>query len=36
MDYSGRALIAAELGAILDVTDIDGSRPRSYRYAMAN
>jgi hypothetical protein len=34
MDYSGRALIGAELGAILDVTDIDGSRPLSYRYTM--
>jgi hypothetical protein len=34
MDYSGRALIGAELGAILGVTDIDGARPLSYRYIM--
>jgi NAD(P)-dependent dehydrogenase (short-subunit alcohol dehydrogenase family) len=34
MEYSGRALIGAELGAVLDVTDIDGSRPRSYRHIM--
>jgi NAD(P)-dependent dehydrogenase (short-subunit alcohol dehydrogenase family) len=34
MELSGRALIGAELGAFLDVTDIDGSRPRSYRSTM--
>jgi hypothetical protein len=34
MDLSGRALIGAELGAILGVTDVDGSLPRSYRYQM--
>lgn len=34
MALSGRALIGAELGALLDVTDIDGSRPVSQRYAM--
>jgi NAD(P)-dependent dehydrogenase (short-subunit alcohol dehydrogenase family) len=32
MELSGRAMIGAELGALLDVTDIDGSRPRSHRY----
>jgi NAD(P)-dependent dehydrogenase (short-subunit alcohol dehydrogenase family) len=31
MGYSGRALIGAELGARLGVTDIDGSTPRSLR-----
>jgi NAD(P)-dependent dehydrogenase (short-subunit alcohol dehydrogenase family) len=34
MRLSGRALIGAELGAALGVTDVDGSRPPSYRYAM--
>jgi NAD(P)-dependent dehydrogenase (short-subunit alcohol dehydrogenase family) len=34
MDYSGRALIGAELGARLGVTDIDGSAPLSLRYRM--
>jgi hypothetical protein len=34
MKLSGRALIGAELGAFLGVTDIDGSRPLSYRYTM--
>jgi NAD(P)-dependent dehydrogenase (short-subunit alcohol dehydrogenase family) len=34
MRLSGRALIGAELGARLGVTDIDGSAPRSYRYEM--
>jgi NAD(P)-dependent dehydrogenase (short-subunit alcohol dehydrogenase family) len=34
MDYSGRALIGAELGAYLGVTDIDGSAPLSLRYAL--
>jgi NAD(P)-dependent dehydrogenase (short-subunit alcohol dehydrogenase family) len=34
MDYSGRALIGAELGAVLGVTDIDGTHPLSYRYTM--
>jgi NAD(P)-dependent dehydrogenase (short-subunit alcohol dehydrogenase family) len=34
MSLSGRSLIGAELGAYLDVTDIDGSRPVSHRYAM--
>jgi hypothetical protein len=34
MDLSGRALIGAELGAILGVTDVDGSLPRSYRDQM--
>jgi len=34
MALSGRALIGAELGATLGVTDIDGSRPLSYRYTM--
>ncbi|GHH86188.1 short-chain dehydrogenase [Streptomyces sulfonofaciens] len=32
MEFSGRAVIGAELGAYLDVTDIDGSRPRSRRH----
>jgi NAD(P)-dependent dehydrogenase (short-subunit alcohol dehydrogenase family) len=31
MDYSGRTLIGAELGAQLGVTDIDGSTPPSHR-----
>ncbi|MDN7714925.1 SDR family NAD(P)-dependent oxidoreductase [Burkholderia gladioli] len=34
MALSGRALIGAELGALLGVTDVDGSRPISYRYTM--
>jgi NAD(P)-dependent dehydrogenase (short-subunit alcohol dehydrogenase family) len=34
MKLSGRALIGAELGTLLGVTDIDGSRPLSYRYTM--
>jgi NAD(P)-dependent dehydrogenase (short-subunit alcohol dehydrogenase family) len=34
MTLSGRALIGAELGAFLGVTDIDGSRPLSHRYSM--
>ena len=34
MGLSGRALIGAELGATLGVTDIDGSRPHSNRYTM--
>jgi NAD(P)-dependent dehydrogenase (short-subunit alcohol dehydrogenase family) len=34
MQLSGRALIGAELGALLGVTDVDGSHPRSDRYAM--
>ncbi len=34
MTLSGRALIGAELGATLGVTDTDGSRPLSYRYSM--
>jgi hypothetical protein len=34
MKLSGRALIGAELGARLGVTDIDGSVPLSYRYEM--
>jgi hypothetical protein len=29
MDYSGRALIGAEIGAVLGVTDIDGTHPLS-------
>ena len=32
MTLSGRALIGAELAAVLGVTDIDGSRPVSRRY----
>ncbi|WP_433556382.1 SDR family NAD(P)-dependent oxidoreductase [Pseudonocardia xinjiangensis] len=32
MRYSGRALIGAELGARLGVTDVDGSAPLSLRY----
>jgi hypothetical protein len=31
MDYSGRALIGAELGERLGVTDIDGTSPLSLR-----
>ncbi|MEV6867342.1 SDR family NAD(P)-dependent oxidoreductase [Streptosporangium subroseum] len=34
MDYSGRALIGAELGARLGVTDLDGSAPLSLRDRM--
>jgi NAD(P)-dependent dehydrogenase (short-subunit alcohol dehydrogenase family) len=34
MRLSGRALIGAELGAFLGVTDVDGSHPFSHRYAM--
>jgi hypothetical protein len=34
IDYSGRALIGAELGSFLGVTDIDGTHPLSYRYTM--
>jgi NAD(P)-dependent dehydrogenase (short-subunit alcohol dehydrogenase family) len=34
MQLSGRALIGAELGAFLGVTDLDGSHPLSYRYTM--
>jgi NAD(P)-dependent dehydrogenase (short-subunit alcohol dehydrogenase family) len=34
MKLSGRALIGAELGAFLGVTDIDGSHPLSHRNAM--
>jgi hypothetical protein len=34
MQYSGRALIGAELGPKLGVTDIDGSAPLSLRYTM--
>ena len=34
MALSGRALIGAELGMILGVTDIDGSHPLSSRYTM--
>jgi NAD(P)-dependent dehydrogenase (short-subunit alcohol dehydrogenase family) len=34
MDYSGRALIGAELGAYLGVTDIDGTAPLSLRYTL--
>jgi NAD(P)-dependent dehydrogenase (short-subunit alcohol dehydrogenase family) len=34
MQLSGRALIGAELGAFLGVTDVDGSHPLSYRYTM--
>jgi hypothetical protein len=34
MHYSGRALIGAELGAQLGITDIDGSAPVSLRYKM--
>lgn len=31
MDLSGRALIGAELGERLGVTDADGGTPRSFR-----
>jgi NAD(P)-dependent dehydrogenase (short-subunit alcohol dehydrogenase family) len=34
MALSGRALIGAELGAYLGVTDIDGSSPRSMRHQL--
>jgi hypothetical protein len=34
MELSGRALIGAELGAKLGVSDIDGSAPKSYRYEL--
>ncbi len=34
MKLSGHALIGAELGAKLGVTDIDGIAPASYRYEM--
>jgi NAD(P)-dependent dehydrogenase (short-subunit alcohol dehydrogenase family) len=34
MNLSGRALIGAELGAYLGITDIDGSTPRSLRYTL--
>jgi hypothetical protein len=34
MELSGRALIGAELGAKLGVSDIDGSAPTSYRYEL--
>ncbi|MGP4021020.1 SDR family NAD(P)-dependent oxidoreductase [Saccharopolyspora sp. 5N708] len=34
MHYSGRAVIGAELGARLGVTDIDGSAPLSLRYEL--
>lgn len=34
MKLSGRALIGAELGALLDVSDVDGSRPVSHRFTM--
>lgn len=34
MRLSGRALIGAELGAFLGVTDVDGSSPLSYRYTL--
>jgi NAD(P)-dependent dehydrogenase (short-subunit alcohol dehydrogenase family) len=34
IDYSGRALIGAELGSVLGVTDIDGTNPLSHRYTM--
>jgi NAD(P)-dependent dehydrogenase (short-subunit alcohol dehydrogenase family) len=34
MQLSGRALIGAELGAFLGVTDVDGSHPLSDRYTM--
>jgi NAD(P)-dependent dehydrogenase (short-subunit alcohol dehydrogenase family) len=35
MEYSGRALIGAELGAQLGVTDIDGSAPESLRSTLS-
>jgi len=34
INYSGRALIGAELGSFLGVTDIDGTQPLSHRYTM--
>ncbi|GHJ34774.1 SDR family NAD(P)-dependent oxidoreductase [Streptomyces sp. TS71-3] len=34
MALSGRALIGAELGALLGVTDVDGSAPRSLRHVL--
>jgi NAD(P)-dependent dehydrogenase (short-subunit alcohol dehydrogenase family) len=34
MAFSGRTVIGAELGAYLDVTDVDGSRPRSRRHVL--
>jgi len=34
MKLSGHALIGAELGAKLEVTDVDGIAPASYRYEM--
>lgn len=34
MALSGRALIGAELGAYLDVLDVDGTAPKSHRYIM--
>jgi NAD(P)-dependent dehydrogenase (short-subunit alcohol dehydrogenase family) len=34
LDYSGRALIGAELGAWLGVTDLDGSAPLSLRHTL--
>jgi hypothetical protein len=34
MDLSGRALIGAELGMTLRVTDVDGNQPLSHRYMM--
>jgi hypothetical protein len=34
MTLSGHALIGAELGAKLGVTDVDGIAPASYRYEM--
>jgi hypothetical protein len=34
MQLSGRALIGAELGVFLGVTDVDGSHPLSDRYTM--
>ncbi|MFJ4467184.1 SDR family NAD(P)-dependent oxidoreductase [Streptomyces sp. NPDC089424] len=34
MDFSGRTMIGAELGARLGVTDIDGTTPLSQRYRM--
>ncbi|WP_213767882.1 SDR family NAD(P)-dependent oxidoreductase [Caballeronia sp. dw_19] len=34
MRLSGHALIGAEIGAFLGVSDIDGSHPISYRYTM--
>jgi hypothetical protein len=34
MKLTGRALIGAELGTKLGVTDIDGSAPLSHRYEL--